>query len=53
MAKLPQNKTRIGLRAPRADVALWRDVAIKDRMNLSDWIRRTCNAAVQTKAIKP
>lgn len=48
MTKLPKKIRRVELRAPRADVALWIDIAQVEKMTLSDWIRRTLNTAITT-----
>jgi len=45
MSPLPKNEKRVELRAPADDVKQWREAADRERMTLSDWVRRACNAA--------
>jgi uncharacterized protein (DUF1778 family) len=43
---LPVKDERVELRVPAEDVALWRAAAERERMTLSDWIRRVCTKAI-------
>lgn len=45
MSPLPKKTERIEFRAPGDDVDAWRATAEREAMTLSDWIRRTLNAA--------
>lgn len=42
-----KNDQDLHLRVPKADLEEWKRVAETERMTLSDWIRRTCYAAVR------
>lgn len=45
MSPTPKDE-RVVIRVAEADVATWRAAAEKQRMTLSDWIRRQCYAAI-------
>lgn len=45
---LPPKATTINIRVAETDLEKWRETADANAMNLSDWIRRTCNANAQS-----
>jgi uncharacterized protein (DUF1778 family) len=45
MTPLPKHDERIELRVASEDLDSWRAAAERERMTLSDWMRRACRAA--------
>ena len=49
---LPLKSETLNIRVATEDLDAWRAAAERERMTLSDWIRRACFAAVPTKPMK-
>jgi hypothetical protein len=52
LKSLPNKNRRLDLRAPSTDVTRWQAAAKAEKMTLSDWIRRACDAHVKAHAAK-
>ena len=52
MDELPPKLTRIELRAAKADLIAWRGAATREKLKLSEWIRRACDERLAKESKK-